>query len=110
MQSQKNWHIATFLASIVPMLNRISLSFAAALAMFVAARGVANAASDRTEVGVGTFIVVVIAMTVLTIAYGIKWYFGAAEPPPIPPGGLPYHSLPAGGDAHGHDAQGGGHH
>ena len=89
------------------MLSRISFALAYALTCFVAATGVANAASERTEVGVGAFIVVLIAMGVLTIVYGIKWYFGGTEPPAIPPGGLPYHSLPAGGDAHdGHDAHG----
>ena len=92
------------------MLSRIGFALAYALTFFVAATGIANAASDRTEVGVGVFIVVVIAMAVLTVLYAIKWYFGGAEPPPIPPGGLPYHSLPAGGDAHGHDSHGGGHH
>ena len=46
-------------------------------------------------------------MALLTVLYAIKWYFGATEPPAIPPGGLPYYSLPAGGDAHGgHDAPG----
>jgi hypothetical protein len=92
------------------MLSRIGFALAYALTFFVAGTGVANAASDRTEVGVGVFIVVVISMAVLTVVYAIKWYFGATEPPVIPPGGLPYHSLPAGGDAHGHDAHGGGHH
>ena len=92
------------------MLSRIGFALAYALTFFVAGTGVANAASDRTEVGVGVFIVVVIAMTVLTVLYAIRWYFGATEPPPLPPGGLPYMSLPAGGDAHGHDAHGGGHH
>ena len=69
------------------MLNRIGFALAYALTFFVAGTGVANAASDRTEVGVGVFIVVVISMTVLTVLYAIKWYFGAAEPPVIPPGG-----------------------
>ena len=79
--------------------------------MFFAATSVANAAtSDQTKVGVGVFIIVLISMGLLTILYGIKWYFGATEPPPLPPGGLPYYSLPAGGDAHGHDDHGGGHH
>ncbi len=89
------------------MLSRIGFALAYALTFFVAATGVANAASDRTEVGVGAFIVVLIAMGLITVVYGIKWYFGATEPPAIPPGGLPHHSLPAGGDAHvGHDAPG----
>ena len=89
------------------MLSRVGFALAYALTFFVAATGVANAASDRTEVGVGVFIVVLIAMGLITIVYGIKWYFGATEPPAIPPGGLPYHSLPSGGDAHGgHDAHG----
>jgi hypothetical protein len=92
------------------MLSRISLALASALAMFVGATGVANAASDRTEVGVGTAIVVVIAMVVISAIYGVKVLLGGVNPPPIPPGGLPYHSLPAGGDVHGHDSHGGGHH
>jgi hypothetical protein len=92
------------------MLSRIGFTLAYALTFFVGGTGVANAASDRTEVGVGVFIVVLITMAVLTLLYAIKWYFGATEPPLIPPGGLPYHSLPAGDDAHGHDAHGAGHH
>jgi hypothetical protein len=92
------------------MLSRISLALASAFGMFVGATGVANAASDRTEVGVGTAIVVVIALVVVSVIYGVKVLLGGANPPPIPPGGLPYHSLPAGGDAHGHDSHGGGHH
>ena len=89
------------------MFSRIGFALAYALTFFVAATGVANAASDATEVGVGMFIVVIISMAVLTVVYGIKWYFGATEPPALPPGGLPYHSLPADGDPHAHDA---GHH
>jgi hypothetical protein len=92
------------------MLSRIGFAFVYALMFFVAATGVANAASDRTEVGVGALIVVLVTMGLLTLIYAIKWYFGATEPPAIPPGGLPYHSLPAGGDEHGHDTHGGGHH
>ena len=88
-------------------MSRISFALAYALIFFVGATGVANAASDMTKVGVGVFIFVLISMALLTVIYAIKWYFGGAEPPAIPPGGLPYYSLPAGGDAHdGHDAQG----
>jgi len=106
----KRWHIASFLVSIVPMLSRIGFALAYALTFFVGGTGVANAASNATEVSVGVFIIVLISMAFLTLVYAIKWYFGATEPPVIPPGGLPYYSLPAGGDAHGHDAHGGGHH
>ena len=90
------------------MLKRIGFALAYALLFFVAATGVANAAtSDNTKVGIGVFILVLISMALLTVLYAIKWYFGGAEPPAIPPGGLPYYSLPAGGDAHGsHDAPG----
>jgi len=92
------------------MLSRIAFALGYALTFFVAGTGVASAASDRTEVGVGVFIVVIASMAFLTIVYAIKWYFGATEPPPLPPGGLPYMSLPPGGDAHGHDTHGGAHH
>ncbi|HEY7269164.1 MAG TPA: hypothetical protein VH951_05005 [Dehalococcoidia bacterium] len=92
------------------MLSRTAFAAAYALLGFLAFSEVANAASDKVKVGVGVAILVVIAMGLLTVIYAIKWYFGATEPPPLPPGGLPYHSLPAGGDAHGHDAHGGGHH
>jgi hypothetical protein len=90
------------------VLSRVGFALAYALTFFVAATGVASAAtSDQTKVGVGVFIVVLIAMGLLTVIYAIKWYFGATEPPAIPPGGLPYYSLPAGGDAHdGPDAHG----
>ena len=92
------------------MLSRIGFALGYALTFVVAGTGVANAASDRAEVAVGVTILVIVSMTVLSILYGIKWYFGLTEPPLIPPGGLPYYSLPAGGDAHGQDAHGGGHH
>jgi hypothetical protein len=89
------------------MLSRISLAIASGLTFAFAATGVANSASDATEVGVGTAIVVLALLAFLTAVYGVKWYFGATEPPPLPPGGLPYHSLPAGEDGHhGHDAHG----
>ena len=89
-------------------MSRIGFVLAYALIFFVGATGVASAAtSDATRVGVGVFILVLISMAVLTVLYAIKWYFGGAEPPAIPPGGLPYYSLPAGGDAHGsYDAPG----
>ena len=92
------------------MLTRIAFALGYALTFFVAATGVASAADEKVEVGLGMFIVVIISMALLTLIYLIKWYFGATEPPAIPPGGLPYYSLPADGDAHGHDAHGGGHH
>jgi hypothetical protein len=91
------------------MLSRIAFATAYGLLGFFATFGIANAASDAVRVGVGTAIVVVIAMGLLTVIYAIKWYFGATEPPPLPPGGLPYYSLPAGADTHGHDAHSGHH-
>jgi hypothetical protein len=92
------------------MLSRITFAAAYGLLGFLAVSEVANAASDKVKVGVGVAILVVVAMGLLTAIYAVKWYFGATEPPALPPGGLPYHSLPAGGDAHGHDGHGGGHH
>jgi hypothetical protein len=89
------------------MLSRIVFALGYALTFFVAGTGVASAAySDATEVGVGVFILVLVSMGLLSFIYAVKWYFGATEPPPLPPGGLPYHSLPADGDPHAHDSHG----
>ena len=45
------------------MLSRIGFALGYALTFFVAGTSVANAASDRTEVGIGVFIVVACAAT-----------------------------------------------
>jgi hypothetical protein len=88
------------------MLSRIALTLGYALTLFAGSTGIANAATDKSEVMTGVFILVVASMILLTLIYSLKWYLGLTEPPPLPPGGLPYYSLPADGDAHGHDAPG----
>ena len=74
-------HIAPFLVSIVPMLNRIGFALAYALTFSLpvpawltlpaTARRSASARSSSSP----------IAMAVMTVVYAIKWYFGATEPP-----------------------------
>ena len=85
------------------MLSRVSFALAFASSAFFGLAGPAFAASERTEVGVGTAIVVLCVVAFAGLIYAIKWWLGAAEPPALPPEGLPYHSLPAGGSAHGDD-------
>jgi hypothetical protein len=96
------------------MLSRFTFAIAYALTAFLALTGIASAADDKVEVAVGTGIAVLAVATLTTLIYGIKWWLGATEPPALPPEGLPYHSLPAGGhdghDDHGRDAAAAAHH
>jgi hypothetical protein len=87
------------------MLNRVLWSTAFASTAFLAFAGEAFAATDKVKVGVGTFLVALVAMSVLFLVFLIKYYFGLAGVIPAPvedDGHSSYPSLPA--DAHGAEA------
>jgi hypothetical protein len=84
------------------MLSRTLWSAAFALSAFFAFAGEAFAATDKVRVGVGTFVVALVAMGVLFVIFLVKWYFGLAGviPPPIEDDGHSnYPSLPPDGAA-----------
>ena len=67
------------------MLNRVTLAFALAFLGLFASTGVSHAASDKTEVMVGTFLVVLGLMAFLFIVFLVKWMLGLDRMPPAEP-------------------------
>jgi hypothetical protein len=67
------------------MLSRLLFANGFALSALFAFVGVANAASERTKVGVGTFLLALGVMGFLFIVFLVKYYFGLAGviPPPV---------------------------
>jgi len=67
------------------MSSRFLFATAFALSTLFAFVLPANAASDRTSVGVGTFILALGVMSILFVVFLVKWYFGLANvtPPPV---------------------------
>jgi hypothetical protein len=66
------------------MLRRISLAAYFASVAVISATGIAEAAKgpDATEVAVGTFVAVLIAMAVLGLLFMLKVALGAVRPLP----------------------------
>jgi hypothetical protein len=86
------------------MISRILWATAFASTAFLTFASEALAASDRTQVGVGMFLLAAGVMSILFVVFLVKYYFGYAGrvPPPVPDDGHNYPSLPA--DGAGHDA------
>jgi hypothetical protein len=61
---------------------RLFVSFGLALLGVFASTGFAHAATDRTEVMVGTFLVVLGLMSFLFLVFLIKWILGVGSMPP----------------------------
>jgi hypothetical protein len=71
------------------MLNRATVSLSLALLAVIATTGAAQAATDTERVAVGTFLVAVLLMIVISIVYVLKRAFGLETklPPPEPDAG-----------------------
>ena len=64
------------------MLGRLTVSLSLALLAVVASTSVAQAASDTENVAIGTFLVAVGVIVVLSAAYGVKRALGLEKPVP----------------------------
>ena len=71
------------------MLNRVTLALGFAFLGLFATTGVSHAASERTEIMVGTFLVVLGVMAFLLVVFLVKWMMGVDRglQPPEPDAG-----------------------
>lgn len=66
-------------------MERLTVALTLALLGLAATTGLSEAASDRTEVMVGTGITVLVLMALITVAYGVKHFLGLDRMPAPPP-------------------------